>query len=64
MKSFFQELRIVPRIVWPIALAATGAIWYLFFWAPRSWPITRTEVAFLAWGALIFFAWVVMIGYI
>jgi hypothetical protein len=64
MKSFFQELRIVPRIVWPIALLATGGMCYFFVKTPRIWPVSRTELAFLTWGALIFFAWIVMIGYI
>lgn len=66
MKSFFNELRIVPRIVWPIALLIAGGMCFLFFRTPRAGfpPMSRTEIAFLAWGALIFFAWVVMIGYI
>jgi len=66
MKSFCNELRIVPRIVWPIALLIAGGMCFLFFRTPRAGfpPLSPTEIAFLGWGALIFFAWVIMIGYV
>jgi len=64
MKSFLQELRTVPRLIWPVALIAAGGMCFLFIRMPRVLPVTRTEIAFLAWGVLILFAWVIMIGYV
>ena len=67
MTLFFRELRIVPRVVWPIALLITGISIWFFLFRPRSpgMPgLTRLETAFFLWGALFLFAWVVLIGYI
>ena len=64
MKFFLDELRIVPRIVWLAALLVAGGMSALFLRVPRIAPLGKIETAFLAWGALIFFGWVVLIGYI
>jgi hypothetical protein len=65
MKYFLDELRIVPRVVWLIALLVAGGMSYFFLrTSPRMAPLSRVEIAFLVWGGLIFFAWVVLIGYI
>ncbi len=64
MKFFADELRIVPRIVWPIALVIAAGLSFLFLRMPREGQLSRTETAFLLWGTLILFAWVVLIGYI
>jgi hypothetical protein len=64
MKYILDELRIVPRLAWLLALlvAACMSAWFLMM--PRFGPLSRVETGFLAWGALMFFAWVALIGYI
>jgi hypothetical protein len=64
MRYFVSELRVVPRIVWLIAVLVAGGMSALFLRMPHVGPLTHVEIAFLAWGTLIFFAWVIMIGYI
>jgi hypothetical protein len=66
MKSFFDELRIVPRVVWPIALlvAALSEVLWVFFWRLQGQSFSRGEIVFLVWTALFLFAWVVLIGYV
>jgi hypothetical protein len=64
MKYFLSELRIVPRIVWPIALLISGGMTLMFFLMPRGPKMSRVETAFVLWGMLFLFAWVVLIGYI
>ncbi len=64
MKYFLDELRIIPRIVWLIALLVAGGTFTLFYRMPRFGGLGRVEAAFLIWGTLIFFAWVALIGYI
>jgi hypothetical protein len=64
MKSFFRELRIVPAFIWPIAVLFPAITSWFFFRAPRAWPISRGEIAFSGYMALLEVAWVVMVGYI
>ena len=64
MKFFMSELRIIPRLVWLIALLLAAGMGVLFLKGPRFGPLGRIEMAFIGWGILIFFAWVVLIGYI
>jgi hypothetical protein len=66
MKTFFDELRIVPRVVWPIALLialSSGVLW-VYFWRPQGQSFSRGEIFFLVWSVLFLFAWVVLIGYV
>ena len=64
MRYFMNELRIIPRIVWPIALLIAGGMTLMFFLMPRGPKLGRVETAFVLWGMLFLFAWVVLIGYI
>jgi hypothetical protein len=67
MSFFLKELRIVPKIVWPIALLVAGISVWFFLLRPRSpgMPqLGRFETALFIWGSLFIFAWVVLIGYI
>jgi len=64
MKYFLNELRIIPRIVWPIALLIAGGMTVMFLVMPRGPKLGRVETAFVLWGMLFLFAWVALIGYI
>jgi hypothetical protein len=65
MRSLWDELRIIPRIVWPIALLVTcGTSLLFYFMRPRMAKLSAVETVFVVWGALFLFAWVVLIGYI
>jgi hypothetical protein len=68
MKSFLDELRIIPRIVWPIALLVGGASSYLMFhYAPNNPNISKWStiaiVGFAFW-LLFTIASVLLIGYV
>lgn len=68
MKSFMDEVRIIPRIVWPIALLAGGAFAYLMVhYAPNSpnisqWP-TIAIIGF-AFSLLYAIVSVLLSGYV
>jgi hypothetical protein len=70
MNQFLKELRIIPRVVWPIALLIGGGMFWLFmfFWLPHDPNMSRwslaTQIALTAWPALFAFATVLLIGYI
>jgi hypothetical protein len=65
MKDFWDELRIIPLMAWPVALLLTIAVFALFFLMPqRVAPMSRGEIALFIWGALIFFCYVMLIVYI
>jgi hypothetical protein len=64
MKYFLGELRIVPKLVWLIALLTTGVMVALFLRMPRVAPLGWVETIFIVQFHLMFFAWVVLIGYI
>jgi hypothetical protein len=69
MNRFSEELRIIPRLVWPIALVAgIGSAWLTFLLLPRDpnmskWPITG-KIAFAIWPAIFLFATVLLVGYV
>jgi hypothetical protein len=68
MKSFLDELRIIPRIVWPIALLASGASSFLMFhYAPNDPYISKWStmalIGFASW-LLLTIACVLLIGYV
>ncbi len=70
MKYFLDELRIISRVVWPIALLlACGVFLLLRFVAlphdqyMRVWSAAG-QTAFSIWPALFAFACVLVIGYI
>jgi hypothetical protein len=64
MKSFWDELRIIPRIVWPLALLASLGVASLFFKMPHPMPMDRMGIALVIWGALFFFFYLIVIVYI
>jgi hypothetical protein len=64
MKYFLNELRIIPRVVWPLALLVGAGAFWMFFSSPYRPRLGRSEILFAAWGALFLFAWVLLIGYI
>ncbi len=64
MRSFWNELRIVPRIVWPIALLIAGGTTLTFFLRSSGPKLGRLETGFVIWSGLFLFAWVVLVGYI
>lgn len=64
MNFFLNELRIVPRLAWPIALLVAGGSSAWFLMIPNRPRVGTMEAAFLLWGGLFLFSWVVLIGYI
>jgi hypothetical protein len=70
MSGFFQELRIIPRIVWPIALlaAGTGSASLFFAVIPNDQLLSKSPLAaritVAAAPAFFIFATVLLIGYI
>jgi len=70
MKSFLAELRIIPRVVWPIAVLIAGGVFslLLFVAMPRdpNWQkwSTAAQVTFATWIAVFTLAWILLIGYV
>lgn len=64
MKFFLNELRIIPKLVWPLALLIGFGMPLMFFGMPRAPHLGRVEIGFIFWGMFFLFAWVVLIGYI
>jgi len=70
MKSFLDELRIISKIVWPIALLVGGGMLLLLLLvgAPKDssihqWPMAG-KLILSTWLGLISFAAVLLFGYI
>jgi hypothetical protein len=70
MNRFSEELRIIPRVVWPIALLAAGAGFSMlaFMAIPHDphlskWPMAG-KIAFSIWPAVLILGTVLMIGYV
>jgi hypothetical protein len=70
MKSFLNELRIIPPIVWPVALLISGGSFYFFcfYLAPKdpfmnTWS-RSTLYSTAAWSTCFFFICVLLIGYV
>lgn len=72
MKYFLDELRIIPRIVWPIAILLAGAtLWWTYSWTrtiprnphPTIWS-TALQIGFFAGPALFTFAYTLLVGYV
>jgi len=69
MKYFLDELRIIPRIAWMIALAAGIAVWVFLSNSMsqnlpmQNWP-KSARITFVLWISLFFFAAMLLIGYI
>jgi hypothetical protein len=70
MKYFLDELRIIPRIAWLIALLVAGIpVWvFISIWIPRdalvhNWS-TSARITFVVWISIFFFAAMLLIGYI
>jgi hypothetical protein len=65
MKGFWNELRLIPAIVWPLALLiSVGPSAYFLFFKPDSPKLSVAQLVFGIWVVLFFFAWVLVIGYI
>jgi hypothetical protein len=70
MKFFLDELRIIPRVVWAIAVIVAGGMCWLIWTLGiaqnpdmQHWP-TAVRITFLTWISLFFFALVLLFGYI
>jgi hypothetical protein len=70
MKSLLDELRIIPRMVWLIALLIVGGAFsfFWFYWAPKdpflsTWSMTAL-VSFAVWSTLFTLVWILLIGYV
>jgi hypothetical protein len=70
MKSFLNELRVIPRIVWLIAaiIAGGGSALFWLYWAPKDPFIntmsTTASIGIAAWSTLFTFVWILLIGYV
>jgi hypothetical protein len=64
MTGFWNELRIIPRIVWPIALLIAAGSCVAFYMMPGRPPLSATQFVFIIWAILFVFSWVLLIGYI
>jgi hypothetical protein len=64
MTGFWNELRVIPRIVWPIAFLIAAASCVAFYMMPGRTPVSATQIVFTLWIVLFLFSWVLLIGYI
>ena len=64
MKSFLDELRIIPGIAWLVALAIIAAILVVMIARPFSMALGHFEAVIIACILLLLLAWILLIGYI
>jgi hypothetical protein len=70
MKSFMDEIRIIPRIVWPIALLIAGAVFSLpmFYWWPKDPYMSKLSImsliGFASGPTLFAFICTLLVGYV
>jgi hypothetical protein len=64
MKYFLNEIRTIPRLVWPIAALITGGMSWWFLRMSRGIRMGSIEIAGAIWGALFLFAYILLVGYI